>query len=124
MILSGWHPRFFYEPLSRWIRWGGPGRESKLYLPLDRSTERAITVEIPFTSSSAISGGLTVSIDSNPTETQRSYVSIPGSEYCLLVQFAVLAAHSRQEAYTEIAFHSPDETDERETFVLGRIWVR
>ncbi len=124
MILTGWLPRFFYEPLSRWIRWGGPGRESKLYLPLDRYTERAITAEIPLTRSKAISGGLTVSIDSDPTETQRSYVSIRGSECCLLLQFVVPAAHSRQEAYTEIAFHSPDEADEGQTFAMGRIWVR
>ena len=62
MLLDGWHERFFYPPLGRWLRWAGPGLTSLMWLPLDRSEPRHIQIEIAYFMSHHISNALEISV--------------------------------------------------------------
>jgi hypothetical protein len=63
MLLEGWHARFYYEPIDRWLRWTGPDRTSLMWLPLDRSEPRRVQVEIAYFRSPKIRKGLRITAD-------------------------------------------------------------
>ncbi len=46
IFLEGWHPRFYYEPIKKWLRWAGPTTTSSIYLPLAKNASYLATFRI------------------------------------------------------------------------------
>lgn len=62
MVIDGWRPRFHCAPLDRWLRWSRTARP-RIWLPIDRSDERTLRVEIAYTADNAVRDELAIEID-------------------------------------------------------------
>lgn len=135
LICEGFHPRFFHEPWGRWIRWSGPGLVSTIFLPLETSAARHLRVEIAAALSEDIRDNLSIEVNGNAVEVQRSYELLADGSYFTVCEVAIPRSVMQHGGrYTAIAFIAPAILMMREdpnvdveipvSFALGRISVQ
>ena len=131
VVSSGWYNRFFYSPVSRWLRWAGPECESSLFLPLDREAEHCIKIEIVYTLSERIRDALSIEVDDRVLPLARSYEKLEDDRWHLALKVVVPAMPDAERQYTEIRFRAPEvvqtetagDPDPPRSFAIGRIFV-
>ncbi len=106
LVLDGWDRRFEHPPLRRWLRWS-EGSVGRVWLPIDRSAERTLRIDIAFMSDDADEQGLALAIDGRETEAERLYEIWPEDENFHLTLRAIVPVDADNPQYTEIALHVP-----------------
>jgi hypothetical protein len=122
MVADGWKGRFLYNPIGRWIRWSHTRRPC-LWLPIDRRLSRDLRVDIAYTSDTTLRDGVTIEIDGEPVQTDRSYELWPEDQNHHLVLSASIPPCDGSPQYTEVAFRFPIAATERASMALSRIAV-
>jgi hypothetical protein len=106
VIADGWHPRFYYPRLERWLRWSEMER-ARVWLPLDRHEMRALRIEIAYATDAAARDALSVEIDGQAVHVQRTYEKWPEDNAFHLVINVQVPPVPDVPQYTEIAFRLP-----------------
>lgn len=107
LFLEGWHPRFYYEPIKKWLRWAGPTTSASIYLPLAKNASYLATFRIYYCLEQEVLETLTLQVegqhiplileqdlDENGTPYYRMTAEIP--ESCI----------SEHHPYTILTFQS------------------
>jgi hypothetical protein len=66
VMVTGFHVRFCHR--GRWLRWSGPGVVSRIYLPLDPTSDRVVNFDIIYARSEAIRIGLKIAVNGTPID--------------------------------------------------------
>ena len=121
LVTEGFAPRFFFDEYKRWLRWAG--REATLYLPLDRSADRAIRFEVATTMSDTIRDGLTLSVDGQDIPLTRTYEQWPDGWH--LICEATIPAGDAGLQYTALDFEAPEDvaTEHPDSMGVRAAWA-
>lgn len=122
MVSDGWKPRFYYEPLRRWLRWSF-GTRPRIWLPIDRAAPRRLRAEIAYTTDLVTRDGLRLEIDGVPVELDRSYAVWPEDSAPHLAVSAEIAAAHTSPQYTELAFRLPSDAPPDAGVALARLTI-
>lgn len=122
LVTEGFAQRLFYEPYNRWIRWAG--QEATLYLPLDRSADRAIRFEVATTMTDPIRDGLTLSVEGRDIPLTRTYEKWPDGWH--LICEGTIPAGDAVLQYTALDFEAPEDvavTDYPDSMGVRAAWA-
>jgi hypothetical protein len=127
IVCRGWHDRFYYAPLDRWIRWARSGVENTLFLPIDRTADRQISFWIPFTASIPVREGITISSGGFPLRIERKFEKWNDDSWHMIIVAHLPGGRSfTDNQYADLTFQAPLEgvdASER-SFALSNIQIR
>jgi hypothetical protein len=127
VVCRGWHDRFYYAPLDKWIRWARSGVENTLFLPIDRTADRHISFRIPFTTSIPVRDGIAISSGGFPLRMERKFEKWNDDSWHMLIVAHLPGGRSfLDNQYTDITFQAPLEGvgESGRSFALSNIRIR
>jgi hypothetical protein len=127
VVCRGWHDRFYYAPLDKWIRWARSGVENTLFLPIDRTADRHIGFRIPFTTSIPVRDGIAISSEGFPLRMERKFEKWNDDSWHMLIVAHLPGGRSfLDNQYTDITFQAPLEGvgESGQSFALSNIQIR
>jgi hypothetical protein len=127
IVCRGWHDRFYYAPLDRWIRWARAGVENLLFLPIDRTSDRQISFRIPFTTSIPVRDGIAISSGGFPLRIERKFEKWDDDSWHMVIVAHLPGGGSfTDNQYTDLTFQAPLEAvgESGQSFALSNIQIR
>ena len=75
VFLENWYPRFYYNPINKWLRWAGPENTSYIYIPLAENNNYQISFTIFYIMSPEILDSLSLWVGDTKIELdiQKNY---------------------------------------------------
>jgi len=106
LFINNWYPRFYYEPVKKWLRWAGPNKESFVYLPLAKNVDFEIFFKIFYVMSMDILDSLALFVNDRRVALNRNTV-LDDQEEVIYYEFNGLIDSSLidcSSSYTELKF--------------------
>jgi hypothetical protein len=106
LFLDNWYPRFYYEPVKKWLRWAGPENTSCIYLPLDKNVDFEISFKVFYVMSIDILNSLSLYVNDRKV-VLNSKIILDDREEFIYYEFNGFIDSSFTESassYTELKF--------------------